>query len=147
MRALWPLLMAVSLWAQSAAPIRWKIAGVSKGPAVKVKLAAEIAEGWHLYSLKKLEGGPIATTITVREGQAFQTAGRIEAPEPVVTHDPNFDMDVEYYTGAPEFAVPVKAAAGAKPGPNPLAVTVRFQACNDRICLPPRTVTLETTID
>jgi DsbC/DsbD-like thiol-disulfide interchange protein len=141
------LLLASLLFAQGDAPIRWKIAAVAPGPTLKVKLVAGIAPGWHLYSLKKLAGGPVATTITVPDGQLFQLAGKIEAPEPIALHDPNFDMEVEYYADSAEFVVPVKKAPHAKPGRQTLTIAARFQSCNDKICLPPRTVKLETQVD
>jgi hypothetical protein len=52
-------------------------------------------------------------------------------------------MDVEYYEGAPVFELPLKATGSAKP---PLRVNAYFQTCNDKLCLPPKTVRLELTI-
>jgi len=87
-----------------------------------VKLVAEIEKGWHLYSMRPLEDGPIPTRIWISEGQQFQLAGPVEAPRPQAVHDPNFDMEVEFYDGSAAFVVPVRAAPNATVGVQKLQV-------------------------
>jgi thiol:disulfide interchange protein DsbD len=148
-RGLLPLLaLAGCLAAQELNPVKWSAAAegpVKPGAVVRVKLTAVIEEGWHLYSLKKLEGGPIPTRITVPEGQAFSLAGEIEAPPPETVHDPVFDMEVEYYSERAEFVVPVKAAAGAA-GRTVVKVSARYQTCTEKLCLPPRVAVAEAGV-
>jgi hypothetical protein len=38
-------------------------------------------------------------------------------------------------------------AANAKPGPATLMVNARYQACDNKLCLPPRTVKLELPVE
>lgn len=52
-------------------------------------------------------------------------------------------MEVGYFEGSAEFALPVRVAPGAAAGPQKVLVSVSYQTCNDRMCLPPRTVKLE----
>lgn len=146
------VLLGAVVCAQEQTPIRWRFSdtgpkSVAPGETMKVRLLAEVSDGWHLYSMKELEGGPRPTRIAVPEGQLFSLAGSIEAPTPLTMHDPNFDMDVEFWVESTEFVVPVKVAAGAKPGPAPLTITAYFQSCNDKLCLPPRTVKLELPVE
>jgi hypothetical protein len=54
---------------------------------------------------------------------------------------------VVYYTDMAEFTLPVRVAADARPGRQPLKVSARFQSCDEKQCLPPRPVTLETLGD
>ena len=88
-----------------AAPVQWAVTAPAAGSAAKaggklaVTVTATIAPGWHLYSLKKMEGGPIATTIVVPEGQPFRLAGAIDASAPLSKFDDTFQMDVESYEG------------------------------------------------
>lgn len=141
----------VSVSAQN--PIRWSI----KPPAVKgslkpgdkfsVKLVAEIDAGWHLYSLSQPAGGPIPTRITIASSQPFKLAGNVGSPAPLVAHDPNFDIDTEFYEGTATFTVPVKVNANAPAGKTKLQVSAFFQSCNDQFCLPPRTVKLDVPIE
>src|SRR5262249_12021814 len=45
----------------------------------------------------------------------------------------------ELYEGAVAFGVPVKIAPGPA-GPRKASIKVRYQVCNERTCLPPKTV-------
>lgn len=145
------LLLAVML--QAAAPVSWSIGApkqatkVAAGERVAVKVLAVIEPGWHLYGLKKLDGGPIATSIGLPDGQAFRAAGPVEPGPPMSKYDETFAMDVEYYEGAAEFVVPVEAVKGAAPGKSAVTLNARYQACDDKQCLPPRTVKLELTLE
>ncbi|MBI5282923.1 MAG: protein-disulfide reductase DsbD N-terminal domain-containing protein [Candidatus Solibacter usitatus] len=144
------LLLAL-LW--QTPPVQWSITApaaktqVQPGGKFTVTLAAEIAEGWHLYSLKKQEGGPIPTSITVPEGQPFGRAGEIDAPPPLSRFEETFQLDIESYEGSAGFGVPVEVSRNAKAGPATLAVHARYQACDNRICLPPKTVKLELPVE
>ena len=139
--------------AQDENPIRWSFADpaprspAAAGATLKLRVQAEITEGWHLYSLVPLEGGPIPTKIWLPEGQPFTHVGAVDAPPPRVVHDPNFDMQVGYYDGDPVFTLRVKTAPDAPQGKHTLKVNARYQACNDNLCLPPKTVPLEMTIE
>ncbi|MBI4876368.1 MAG: protein-disulfide reductase DsbD N-terminal domain-containing protein [Acidobacteria bacterium] len=146
------ILAALPLVFAAGTPVVWNFGQpalegrAAPGATVKVKLGARIQESWRLYSLKRAEGGPIPTRITLPEGQPFALAGAIEASEPIRLHDPVFDMEIEFYAGSAEFVLPVKVAAGARPGAATLKVAARYQICDDKQCLPPRTVTLELPV-
>jgi hypothetical protein len=120
---------------------------VKAGAKVAVSVKAQIAQGWHLYSLKKMEDGPIPTTIRLPDGQPFRLAGEIDAPAPMHKYEEAFQADVEYYEGTVEFTLPVEAGRDAKPGAASLLVSARYQACDNRQCLPPRTVKLELPLE
>lgn len=141
------LTSACAVTAQEHNPVHWSAPAVGDkaqpGGRIRVRVAAEIQPGWHLYSLKKIEDGPIPTTITLSPDQPFRLAGAIDAPPPIVMRDPTFDMDVEYYEESAEFVLPVEVGADAKPGPAKVSVAARYQSCNDKMCLPPRTVKIE----
>jgi DsbC/DsbD-like thiol-disulfide interchange protein len=135
------------------APVQWSISApaarsvVNAGGKVAVTLAATIAPGWHLYSLKKLDGGPIPTSIAVPAGQSFVLAGALDATAPMTKFDDTFQMDVETYEESAEFVLPVEAAKDAKAGAAALTVNARFQVCDDKQCLPPRTVKIELPLE
>jgi thiol:disulfide interchange protein DsbD len=128
-------------------PIAWKIQSVKNAKAgVKftVKVVAKIEPGWHLYSMNRLEEGPAATHIWISQGQPFQLAGKIEASEPHLFQDPTFNMPVEQYEGEAQFTLPVRAAAE---GMQNLVVNASYQTCNNKICLPPKTVKIEAPVN
>jgi DsbC/DsbD-like thiol-disulfide interchange protein len=139
--------IAAGLAAAPADPVTWKLqlaaAKVKAGARLNVKLLAEVQEGWHLYSLKPMAEGPIPTRIWIAEGQPFSLAGAVQSPDPQVMQDASFGMEVELYEGQATFTLPVKVASGAAPGAQKLVVSASYQSCNNKLCLPPKTVKVE----
>lgn len=148
-------LFAVSVSAQAQEsepnPIQWSLKpkvsteSIKPGERFVVELTAQIDKGWHLYSTERIEGGPFPTRIVVT-GQSFEAAGEIESPAPNSSYDPNFQVTTEFYEGSVSFTIPVRAATDSPAGPNKLMVQVRYQACTQTLCLPPKLLTAETPI-
>ena len=148
---MWAALAAISLAAAPPNPVEWKLSDgpakpVKAGARFTVKLTAGIQKGWHIYSLKPVEDGPLPTRIWLAEGQPFQLAGPIKSDEPQTLQDPTLHMDVELYEGAAEFSLPLKVAHGAATGAQTLVVNAQAQSCNNSICLPPATVKVEIPV-
>jgi thiol:disulfide interchange protein len=132
-------------------PVTWSIkanapGSLNPGDKFSAQVTAQIQGGWHLYSLTQGGGGPIPTRITVPDGQPFKLAGSVRGPRPRVAMDPNFEINTETHEGRATFNVPLAAAADAPAGGQSLNVNVRYQACNDKNCLPPRTAKLSAPI-
>ena len=143
--------LAAAIFAAPPDPVAWKLEeapakAVKPGARFSLKLVAKIQEGWHLYSLKPLAEGPIPTRIWLPEGQPFQLAAAIQATEPQSLQDPSFNMEVELYEGEATFTLPVRIAAGAPGGSQTLVANASYQSCNNKICLPPKTVKVEIAI-
>jgi thiol:disulfide interchange protein len=112
---------------------------VRPGATFGVRLAVNIPGAdkvWHLYSITQGPGGPIATKIGVEPGTVFRVAGRIRGTEPYVANDPNFGIMTETYTDSAVFSIPVASAPGAS-GTKRLVVSMYYQTCNEKYCLPP----------
>jgi thiol:disulfide interchange protein DsbD len=140
-------LAALTLTAAPPDPVSWKLEpptakSVKPGARVTLKLVATIQPGWHLYSLKPIADGPIPTRIWIAEGQPFSLASPVQAPSPTAMQDPALGMEVEFYEGETPFMLPVKVAAGVS-GAQMLTVSASFQSCNDKLCLPPKTVKVQ----
>ncbi|MFN7944885.1 MAG: protein-disulfide reductase DsbD N-terminal domain-containing protein [Blastocatellia bacterium] len=148
------LLLAACVFAQDAAPInpiKWKLCAETPsqpllpGARLTLKLTAEIDEGWHLYSTTELERGPKPTRIALAPNQPFELAD-IESPEPRREYDQNFGIETEFYEQSVTFALPVQVKADAPAGAHKLAVIVRYQTCNEHLCLPPKLLKLEVEV-
>ncbi len=130
-------------------PIGWTLAktpaSATAGQTFRIQLTATIEAGWHLYSIAQ-GPPPIATRISIPQGQPFTTGGAIDAPPPTVAFDSGFNMDTEYYTEKAVFTLPVKVDPKAA-GKQVLRVQAYYQTCNDKFCLPPKTVKIETPIE
>ncbi|MCO6512362.1 MAG: thioredoxin family protein, partial [Aridibacter famidurans] len=125
-------------------PAKWRIDGVERGKTyasgdeIDAALLATVEEGWHLYALEQPDGGPIATTVKVAEGSPFELRSDVTTPEPITEYDPNFRIDTSYFKDSARFDLPLRASAGSNA--SGLGIDVRYQLCNDRLCLPPKTV-------
>ena len=132
--------MASASFAQN--PVTWKLEFESK--AATARLSAAIEKDWHLYALDQPEGGPVATTIKVADGGPFEITGKIVSPRPIVKPEPLFTgpdgkpLETKFFENAVSFELPVKAINGATA--DKLVLGVRYQVCNDTLCLPAKTV-------
>jgi len=110
-------------------PIKWsaatKATSVRPGAAFEVQVTAQIAEGWHLYSLTQ-PPPPIATRISVPAGQPFALAGTIDGPPPHTAFDQSFGIDTEFYEDSATFVMSLKAAADAPGGKRKVRIDAYF---------------------
>ncbi len=147
------LISAAAFFAQT--PAKWTLSvgdplkQLNAGDKLRATLKAEIESGWHLYALEQPEGGPIATTIKVSESSPFQLAGKIESQKPISKIDPLFTgtdgkpLETKFFADAATFGIPLTASSGTSA--DAISLDVRFQLCNDKFCLPPKTVRVTTS--
>jgi len=109
-----------------------------KGDTAQVVLNAAIQEGWHIYAISQQPGGPFATTLKVAESQPYVLAGPVSEGKPERKHDDTFQMDVVIFEKTARFQVPIRKIV--KTSESSVPVDVRFQTCNESMCLPPTTV-------
>jgi DsbC/DsbD-like thiol-disulfide interchange protein len=112
----------------------------STATSAAVKLSAQIEDGWHVYALSQPPGGPTPLRISLPAGSGVELEKPVVETEVSRHLDPNFKMETLYYLKAANFNLAIK-----KTGPTTsetVPIDVRFQACNDRLCLPPYTAHL-----
>jgi thiol:disulfide interchange protein len=137
--------------AQKLDPIQWTLTSdVTKAPAgssIPLHLKATFQEGWHLYSLTTPKGGPIPTTAELAENPAVKGA-TLYQPPPNRQFDKNFNLDTETFEKQVDLPLTATLTPDVK-GSVELTANVRYQACNDHQCLPPRkkTATFTMTVD
>ena len=140
--------LAATVYGQKLDPIQWTLTSeVTKAPpgaTVPLHLKATFQEGWHLYSLTTPAGGPIPTTAALAENPTVK-GSKLYQPPPIRQLDKNFNLDTETFEKEVDLPLAVELAPDAK-GSVELAANVRYQACNDRQCLPPRKKTASFTV-
>ena len=125
-------------------PVSWSLESDAKGKSLKsgenfsAKLKAVIEDNWHLYAVEQPTGGPFPTKISIAENLPFEIDGKTSSPNPISKLDQNFGIETKYFEKSAEFNIPLKTNADAN-GDN-LVINVRYQVCDDKICLPPKTV-------
>ena len=110
------------------------------------RLKAEIADGYHMYSVTQPPGGPNPTTIAPAPGQPFTVANVRPWPEPERVFDSKFGMETEYHVGSVLFDVSMKPAPDASLGEHELVLSVGYQLCDEHTCLRPEIKELRTAI-
>jgi thiol:disulfide interchange protein DsbD len=141
-------------WAQTASrkpaidPVQWTLemqpSTAAAGDRVVGRLTARIEEGWHLYSATTAVQ-QIATRVTVEENPAV-ASWKAYQPEPIVQFDPNFQQDSELYETEAVFLIEAVLSEEAAPGTAEIQVKVRYGACDDRLCLPPKSKSAAATL-
>ena len=135
-------------YGQKLDPIQWTLSSdfvkAPAGSSVPLHLKATFQEGWHLYSLTTPKGGPIPTTAELAEHPAVKSS-KLYQPPPNRQFDNNFNLDTETFEKAVDFPITADLAPDAK-GAIELTANVRYQACNERQCLPPRKKTASFTV-
>ncbi|HEV3143057.1 MAG TPA: cytochrome c biogenesis protein CcdA, partial [Gemmataceae bacterium] len=130
-------------------PVQWTLTFDSKsappGSHVLARFAAKIEPGWHLYSLTTPKGGPIPTTSSLADNPVM--AGfKVLQPKPERKLDPNFQIDTETFASEVVLLFDVELKKDAAAGPAEITAQVRYQCCNDRLCLPPKRKSASATI-
>lgn len=150
-RLLLTLIAAAALTAAPPDPVVWKVQDapvtpLKPGARFTIKLVGQIEDGWHMYSMKPVPEGPIATRVWIADGQPVVLAGAIRASTPQTVQDPNFNMEVEQYDGTAEFTLPLRIPSQAAVGAMKFVVNASYQSCNSKICLPPKTAKVEVPV-
>ena len=133
-------------------PVQWTLsvepASAPPGSHVLARFAAKIEPGWHLYSLTTPKGGPIPTTSSLGENPVIG-AVKLYQPKPERKLDPNFQIDTETFAGEVILLYDVEINKDAPAGSADITAQVRYQCCNDRLCLPPKrkSASASVTID
>ena len=144
--------LGVGSWVKAGAqaklqPVSWSTSLGSKpsskpGSHLMLDVTAHIEDGWHVYGLNQGEGGPTPLRITPAPNSIVQLAGTPSGTAPVRRHDPSFDLDTEVFNHLFTLHVPLVVTPHVAEAGEEIGLNVRFQACNDHVCLPPRTVHL-----
>ncbi len=139
------LLLPVLANAQIPDPVSFTVSNapedVKIGEPFKITVQAQIEGNWHLYSVHNdPDAGPFPTRFSVSD-DAMQIAGGIEESQPIIEHDPNFDVELGWHSEEAVFIIPLKFSK--KPvNSSDFSLDVLYQVCNDRACLPPKTETI-----
>jgi thiol:disulfide interchange protein DsbD len=132
---------AVVHWQVTQAPSK----PLKPGAKFNVVVTGTIDPGWHLYALAEPAGGPIATEIALTEGDAADLL-HVDQSKPKVIPDPVFQVPTGFFEGSAAFTLHLQLAPDAAPGAHTLHLLLRYQSCNDRVCLPPHTDTVEVAL-
>jgi cytochrome c biogenesis DsbD-like protein len=108
------------------------------GTTVEVKLPLQLREGYHVNSDKPPDPYLIPLRLTWDSGPL--TVAEVVYPKPETRKVDFPPGTVLVFSGHFELVTRFKVAASVPPGLVNVAGKLRYQACNDRMCLPPKII-------
>ncbi len=141
------IFVSISLmgFSQVQNPVKWSFTSKKiSNDTYEVHLTATIDQHWHIYSQTTPEGGPIPTTITFSKNPLLVFSGEIkEVGKMEQHHEALFDVDVKQYSNKVDFVQTIKLKGNVKTS---VTGSVEFMVCNDKQCLPPKTVEFSVSL-
>lgn len=140
MAALSACLCLPSLWAQGSAIVSaeaQKIV-VKRGAAAEARIAVSVQPGFHVNSNTPSDSFLIPLRLTWTPGGL--DAGQVAFPKPSMEKYEFSEKPLSVFTGNFDLVAHFKAPANAPTGPGILLGKLRYQACNDHSCFPPKSV-------
>jgi len=127
-------------------PVGWSF--MSKKIADKtyeIHLTATMQSGWHLYSQVQPEDAiAIPTGFKLNSNPLLSLEGNIkEIGKMEKFHDAKLEVSANQYANKVDFVQVVKLKANAKTN---LTGSVEYQTCDDKKCLPPKTVNFSIAV-
>ena len=135
------LVLVVALKGQAQLnPISWTFSAKKTGDKMyEIQMKATIEEKWHLYSQVQPEDAiVIPTAFTFNPNPLFAMEGKVkEEGKMEKFHDKQLDISANQYSSTVIFTQKIRLKANVKTN---VTGNVEFQTCDDKKCLPPKTV-------
>ena len=135
-----------------AASVQGGRATFRQGIIRRLVVRCELSEGMHVYG-EPVPEGMIPTTVTA-SGPPGLVFGEPEVPPTETLRLESMGMELPVWSGTVDFVVPLYAVGELASETRPLdrdsigiEVAVRYQACNDDVCFPPKTEKLALELD
>lgn len=112
---------------------------------VRITLKATVRPGYHTNSDRPTEDYLIPLRLTWEPQAALQVI-EILYPKPKLEKFEFTEKPISVLDGEFEIVTRFRRAPNAMPGPAFLAGKLRYQACNDRMCFPPKTVDIKVPL-
>jgi hypothetical protein len=108
-------------------------------------LTVQVKQGFHVNSTTPVDEYLIPLRLTFT-GNALQVAD-VTFPKPKMQKFEFADKPMSVYEGDIRTTAKLKVPAGAPTGTQTIVGKLRYQACNDRMCLPPRTLEIKVPVE
>lgn len=125
---------------QGQNPVTWQASYKSiSATEGEVIISAKIEKGWHTYSQRPTDAGPIPTSFKFVESKQYKVVGKTEESNAHEEFVKAFDAKIFVFQDKAEFKQKIKLSGKTA---TTIAFKVEYMCCNDMMCLPPKTLDL-----
>jgi len=117
-----------------------------RGSTQVAEFTIEVKSGYHVNSNTPSDEYLIPLKFTFPTDGVVQVES-VEYPQPSMEKLAFSPKPVSVFQGAFKTKAKIKAPANASLGLTQLTGKLRYQACNDRMCLPPRTLDVKVPVE
>jgi hypothetical protein len=132
--------LTVLTMAGAPSPLQAKI-----GSTVEAKLPLQLRAGYHVQSNTPTDKYLIPLRLTWNAGP-LEAVG-VTYPKPLMEKYSFSPMPQSVFSGNFDLTTKFKVPANAIAGPTAITGKLRYQACNDNMCLPPKTMDVKLQVD
>lgn len=130
-----------SSFGQILNPVKFSYSTVKKGSnQYEVHIKTLVDPKWHIYSIYNPDGGAQATALTFTN--AKEVGKPKEAGKMKTIFENEFKVNQKYFEQNVDFIQTVKV----EPGTKKVSGTIEYMVCNDKQCLPPKTVAFDIAL-
>lgn len=130
--------------AQNTNPITWQAAykaiSATEG---EITITGVIEKGWHTYSQRPTDAGPIPTSLKFTEAKDYTLVGKTTESDAHEEYVKAFEAKVFVFSGKAEFKQKIKINSKK---PLTVALKLEYMCCNDMMCLPPKIIDLSVKV-
>jgi Disulphide bond corrector protein DsbC len=128
-------------FAQILNPVKFSYSTVKKGNnQYEVHIKTAVEPKWHIYSIFNPDGGAQATALTFTNVKSVGKAK--EAGKMQTVFEKEFKVNQKYFEQNVDFIQTVKVSPGTKK----VSGTIEYMVCNDKQCLPPKTIAFDIAL-
>jgi len=141
------LILSIFASAQIVNPISWTFSAKKLSTdSYEIHMSASILNEWHLYSQEQPEDAiAIPTTFTIKTNPLISLNGKIkEVGKMEKFKDESLGLSANQYSKKVDFVQVVKLKGKVKTN---FSGSVEFQTCDDKKCLPPKTVNFNVALN
>ncbi|MCU7548003.1 protein-disulfide reductase DsbD N-terminal domain-containing protein [Chitinophagaceae bacterium LB-8] len=128
-------------------PVSWAFSSKKISPTIyEIHLTASILPGWHLYSQNQPDDAiAVPTSFSFSKNPLLQFDGAVkEVGKLEKFRDEKLDVSANQYSQKVNFIQKVTVKGKAKTA---VAGKLEFQTCDDKKCLPPKTVNFTVALN
>ncbi|MEQ1886657.1 MAG: protein-disulfide reductase DsbD domain-containing protein [Bryobacteraceae bacterium] len=127
----------------SATPARKLL--IKPGTTAELPLAVKLVPNYHVNS--NAPSNPYLIGLKLTWSTNVADTAEVSYPKPELAKLAFSDTPVSVFSGEFDVVTKFHLPANTPPGPAAVSGKLRYQACNDRLCLPPKTIDITLPVE